>query len=350
MIGLDARAARAAWTVFLLGLGLYLTYTIRHTLLIFVAALLFAYLLSPVVDLVDRRALRERSRNISLAVVYLVLLAVLVTLGAIIGSAVVDQAPNFARKLPDLVASLNQPSAWPLPSWLESRRADLIAAVQWQLQEHGSDLVTLARKVGLQVLGIVADLPFLVLVPILSFFLLKDGSKLRRSLLEEWTEGETRAMWAGILRDVHLLLLQYMRAIVILCVLTFFAYMLFFLITGVPYPLLLAAIAGSLEFIPFVGPLTAAVILIAVAAFSGYPHVLWLVIFFLAYRLFQDYVAQPYLMSSGIELHPLLVIFGVLGGEQIGGIPGMFLSIPVLATLRVILVRLRRPAQAAALP
>jgi predicted PurR-regulated permease PerM len=55
--------------------------------------------------------------------------------------------------------------------------------------------------------------------------------------------------------------------------------------------------------------------------------------------LIQDYVLQPYLMSSGVALHPLLVIFGVLAGEQVGGVPGMFLSIPVLATLRVIYVR-----------
>ena len=60
----------------------------------------------------------------------------------------------------------------------------------------------------------------------------------------------------------------------------------------------------------------------------------------IVYRIFQDYVLQPYLMSSGVALHPLLVIFGVLAGEQVGGVAGMFLSIPALATLRVVYVRL----------
>jgi predicted PurR-regulated permease PerM len=58
--------------------------------------------------------------------------------------------------------------------------------------------------------------------------------------------------------------------------------------------------------------------------------------------LFQDYVLSPQLLSSGIEIHPLLVLFGVLAGEQVAGIPGMFFSVPVIAALRIVIVRLRR--------
>jgi predicted PurR-regulated permease PerM len=65
------------------------------------------------------------------------------------------------------------------------------------------------------------------------------------------------------------------------------------------------------------------------------------VIFWAAFRVFQDYVLNPYLMSAGIELHPLLVLFGVLAGEKIGGIAGMFFSIPAIAILRVVYDRLK---------
>jgi predicted PurR-regulated permease PerM len=350
MTGFDARAARAAWTVFVLGLGIYLAYVIRRTILIFIAAVLFAYLLSPLVDLVDRLFPRERSRNISLAVVYLILLAVLVSLGGLMGSTIAEQAANLAKKFPDLVEHFNQPSTWPLPKWLESRRSELVTVVQSQLAAHSKDFISVGQKAGLEILKVVADVPFLVLVPILSFFILKDGARLRRQALDEWTHGQTRELLAEILRDVHVLMLQYMRAIVILCVLTFVAYMIFFLVMGVPYALLLAAIGGSLEFIPFLGPLSAAVIIILVSLFSGYTNVLWLVLFFLAWRMCQDYVVSPYLMSEGIELHPLLVILGILAGEQIGGIPGMFLSIPVLAILRVLVLRLSQSPSPVTVP
>ena len=65
-------------------------------------------------------------------------------------------------------------------------------------------------------------------------------------------------------------------------------------------------------------------------------------IFLIVYRLFQDYVLSPYLLSAGVALHPLLVLFGVLAGEQVAGVPGMFFSVPVIAALRIIIVRMRR--------
>jgi predicted PurR-regulated permease PerM len=52
-------------------------------------------------------------------------------------------------------------------------------------------------------------------------------------------------------------------------------------------------------------------------------------------------------MSSGVKIHPMLVLFGVLAGEQIAGIPGMFFSVPAMAALRLIVVRLRRRRSAA---
>jgi predicted PurR-regulated permease PerM len=79
-----------------------------------------------------------------------------------------------------------------------------------------------------------------------------------------------------------------------------------------------------------------------VAGLSGYDHLFWIVIFIIAFRLFQDYVVSPYLLSSGTELHPLVVIFGVLAGGQLAGIAGTFLSVPVMATLRIIFRQLTK--------
>ena len=148
-------------------------------------------------------------------------------------------------------------------------------------------------------------------------------------------------MLVRILNDLHLVLAKYMRALILLSVAAFIAYFVFFSVIGVPYGALLAAIAAPLEFIPVLGPAVASVSIIVVCALTGFPHVFWVVVFLVLYRLVQDYVLSPYLMSEGVELHPLLVIFGVLAGEQVGGVPGMFLSVPILAIARVIFMRLR---------
>ncbi len=127
-----------------------------------------------------------------------------------------------------------------------------------------------------------------------------------------------------------------MRALLFLCCATFVSFSIVFSAMGLPYALLLAAIAFPLEFVPMVGPLTAAVIIIAVSVVTGYEHVVWLIVYLGLYRLFQDYVLSPHLMSKGVELHPLLIVFGVFAGGEIGGVAGVFLSVPTLALMRLL--------------
>ncbi len=144
-----------------------------------------------------------------------------------------------------------------------------------------------------------------------------------------------------ILDDIHEVLRNYIRALVFLSIASFCAWAIFLSVLGYPYELLLAGVSAILEFIPVIGPAAALAILLAVCLVTGTGGLLWIVIFWASFRVFQDYVLNPYLMSSGIEIHPLLVLFGVLAGDAIGGVPGMFFSVPVLAILRLIFVRMR---------
>ena len=121
----------------------------------------------------------------------------------------------------------------------------------------------------------------IVLVPILSFFFLKDGVRIREALVDRTTEGQSTLLLDEILDDVHLLLGHYMRALVILACATFVSYMLFLQGTGGQYAVLLGGIAGLLEFIPVVGPLAAVLVIIVVEVLSGYNHVIALIIFIL---------------------------------------------------------------------
>jgi len=135
-------------------------------------------------------------------------------------------------------------------------------------------------------------------------------------------------------------LAHYMRAILLLSLATFAAFSIFFTILGIPYSFLLAALAATLEFIPMIGPLSAGAVIVLVTAVSGGP-VVSSVVFLLVFRVFQDYVLSPHLMRSGMELHPLFVLFGVFAGAEIAGIPGAFLSVPTLALVRIVYRRNR---------
>jgi predicted PurR-regulated permease PerM len=338
MLGFDAKVARYVWTVILVLLMVYLVYLLGQTLFIFTVAVLFAYLLWPVVNFLDKR-LPGRSKAPSLTIVYLLLIAVLIVIGVAVGSRIVAQAYAFSAKIPDLIKKLDHPIA---PGEYPGIGMKIIAEVQKQVVEHSRDLIVPLSNAIFSVMSHVEVILFVVLVPILSFFFLKDGRAMLSSFLDSIPQGRNRGMLEDITNDLHLLLVQYMRALVLLGLAASIAYGVFLSLIGIPYGLLLGAVAFPFEFVPIVGPLTSSVIILLVAGLSGYNHLLWIVIFLIVFRLFQDYVLSPYLLSAGTELHPLVVIFGVLAGGQIAGIAGTFLSVPVMATLRIIFRQLTK--------
>jgi predicted PurR-regulated permease PerM len=180
----------------------------------------------------------------------------------------------------------------------------------------------------------------LFIIPILSFLILKDGRLIRDAILEIF-DGNGHA--EGFLTDAHKLLLEYMRALLYLCLATLISFTIALNLMHVRYANLLGLIAFMLEFIPLAGPLASAVIIIGFSEFNHYDHVPWIIAFLLAYRLFQDYVLSPHLMKKGVKLDPLLILFGIFAGGEIGNVSGIFLSVPLLALMRLMFYELRKP-------
>jgi predicted PurR-regulated permease PerM len=84
---------------------------------------------------------------------------------------------------------------------------------------------------------------------------------------------------------------------------------------------------------------------VGVALLMGYKHWLVLILVLGIWRLIQDYVSSPRIMGQSMELHPLAAIFGVMAGGEVAGILGIFLSIPVMASLRIVFRRWRLYAE-----
>lgn len=343
MLGIDRSAARYTWTAALVLLFLWLVYLLRTTIFVFTLALLFAYLLSPLVNLLDRAIPRKRTRPLALGLAYVIFLGVTVLIGFQIGNRVAEQARGFNRRLPDMLAELQQPTP-AVPGAVNSGKERLVANFRAEFARRSNDLVNTLPQTSLRFLSVASDLIYVVIVPVLGFFFLKDGDLIRAHVLSLVEAGPLRTLADSLMDDIHLLLAHYMRALVILSLATFTAYSIFFTIMGVPFGILLAVIAMALEFIPTIGPATAAIAIIAVAAFAG-SHLLGVIIFVVAYRMFQDYFFSPHLMGQGVELHPLVVLFGVFGGAEVAGVAGSFLSVPVLAMARIFYLRLRRARQ-----
>jgi len=249
MLGFDRRAARVTWTVALVVLLLVLIYLVRQTLFVFTLAVLFAYLLAPLVNFLDRVLPASRTRTPALALAYVMVVAILVIAIMQIGARVVDEANTLIKVFPDMLAKWQAPTPG-APESVNSIKEQILARVREQIMEGTTSILSALPKAGLKVLSVATHLIDVIIVPILSFFFLKDGRRIRDHAVELFADGPKRVLLEDLLADVNLLLAQYMRALLTLCMATFITYGIFFSIIRVPYAILLAALAFALECIP----------------------------------------------------------------------------------------------------
>jgi predicted PurR-regulated permease PerM len=346
-------------------------HALTGVLLVVVLAIFFAYLISPLIELV-RKGLARRGREgeplllprtAAIAVVYVVIFGSL-GLGAWVLtprvgtqlSEITQQAPGYitnaqqrADRLNRALSELNLPK-----SVTDTANKNISAAI-----ENASRYVT--GEGFSSAMNFLGYLPYVILIPILAFFFLKDAESFRHSALMMLPKGRIR--WRGdeLFQDINSTLAAYIRAQLISCLLIGIICTVGFYVFGVRYALVLGLVAGMFEFIPLLGPVVVAVLAGTVASFDTMSKALAILVFLGVLRIVQDYVLYPRIIGSGIHLHPLAVILAILAGHELAGVAGIFLAIPVIAVLTVtyrhwlehrgssgIVAELLRPAEAPA--
>lgn len=339
MLGLDARAARITWTVLLIVGFLATLYALRQVIFLLLLSLFFAYLLLPVINFADRLRPRRVSRNLTLVTVYLAVLGLVGLALTALSGRVAEQAIRLQEQLPNLQAYAERYLSGSLDTFGPIQR-NIVQFLREQLSASGEAILPSLRSFGLKAMTAVGGALVYLVVPVFSLFFLIEGAELRESVLRVLPEGAGRFA-RRVTEDIDVFLGAYIRSLLMLAAATFVLSLAVLTTLGVPYALLLASFCACLEVIPVIGPLISAVTAITVAAFSGYDHVAWVVIYFVVLRIFQDYVLQPRVFSQGVKLNPLLILIGVFCGEQLGGVAGIFLSIPVIAVVKILFERLQ---------
>jgi predicted PurR-regulated permease PerM len=273
------------------------------------------------------------------------LLILVVTFFSFVGPQVARQAQRLSESLPALLTKVSSGDIAEQFGQEHGWSRNTIEPAKKFLQNHKSELTDLAQRAGLKVAELAQQSWLLVVVPILAAFFLKDGRLFKEVLLSFVNTRPQREFLDGVLGDLNQMLAHFIRAQLTLAALSWLAYIAFLGGMRVPYALVLGTAGGIMEFIPVVGPLVAGLLIIGVALLMSYPHWLLLVVFLLAWRMVQDYVVSPRIMGKSMELHPLAAIFGVLAGGEMAGVLGVYLSIPVMASLRIVWRRWRLYAE-----
>jgi len=339
---IDARTTRVLFTALLFALAVGFLYIARRTLIAFLFAILFAYLIDPLVSRTERLV---RGRGRAIAIIYILLIALLITFFFFVGPNIGHEAQRLSEALPAL---LERVGSGQIAEQIGLERGWSLRTIQQAksfLAGHRDDLLHVAQRVGLRVAEVARQSYLLILVPILAAFFLKDGRSFSRVLLALVTVRPQREFMEGVLGDLNQMLAHFIRAQLTLAALSLLVYTAFLGLAKVPYALVLGTAGGMMEFIPVVGPLTAAILIVGISLLLSYPHWILLLLFLGAWQLIQDYVVSPRIMGKSMELHPLAAIFGVLAGGEIAGVLGIYLSIPVMASLRIVWRRWRLYAE-----
>ncbi|HEV2117231.1 MAG TPA: AI-2E family transporter [Terriglobales bacterium] len=334
----DTRTARVLFTALLFVAGLALVYLTRHTLILFLFAIFFAYLVEPLVSQTVRWV---RTRTRAIAVIYLGLAILLTLFFSFIGPRIGHEAQRLTQNLPALLGNI---SSGQIAIQIGKERGwsfDTQLQVKAFLASHSEEIGQLASRAGLRLATLAQNIWWLILIPILAVFFLRDGRTFTDVVLMMIGSRPQREFVEGVINDLNDMLAHFIRAQLTLAALALLVYVVFLGIMRVPYALVLGTAGGILEFIPVVGPFVAAVLILGVALLMSYQHLFLLALFLGVWRLVQDYVTLPRIMGETMQLHPLAAIFGVLAGAEIAGVIGVFLSIPVMASLRIVWQRWR---------
>jgi len=333
----DRRTASVLNTIVLFALVAGLIYGARRILVVFLFAVLFAYLLEPLVSLVQRRSSLSRgSRSFAILQVYLILLLIIIGVLWGIGPRVADDGRKLTAALPGL---LDQMSSGKIVMQLGGKHGwslDTQTRLQQFFAAHRGGIIAWASDFGSRAAMLLTNTVWLIVIPILAIFFLRDARGFADSVIQIAERSQQRLFLSRIVEDLNLMLAGYIRAQIILAGLSLVVYSVVLLLLRVPYAIILGLLGGAMEFIPVAGPLVAALVIFGVAFLTGYHHLVLIALFLALWRLVQDYVNSPRIMGDKLELHPLAALFAILAGAEIAGVIGVYLSIPIMAALRIL--------------
>ncbi len=330
---------RWQWLVVALVSGA-LIYLLAPVLTPFAVAALFAYLGDPLVDRLERLRL---SRTLAVSVVFAVWLLVLTLVLLLLVPYVERQIDSFIRQLPVWFAWFQQQAA----PWLEARfgitldlpdPAQLLGVLQEHWKEAGGAAATIVSRVSRSGFAIVAWLAHLVLIPVVTFYLLRDWDLLV-ARVHELVPRKGEPVIARLARESDDVLGAFLRGQLSVMIVLGALYAIGLWAVGIDVGPLIGMLAGLISFVPYLGAIFGVLmgVIAALVQHHDWLHVVLVLIVFGVGHLIEGYVLVPRLIGNKIGLHPVAVMFAILAGGELFGFLGVLLALPLAAVAMVLL-------------
>jgi len=325
--------------VLIVGAMLYVT---RAALFPYLFGLVIAYLMLPLVNLLDRhmpRLLREHklARPLAILLVYFAGIAIVIGVIAFIVPIIGEQAEALWENREALVATASDL----VTELLDRYRRDVPVNFQQALEEYLSKLPgkigdILQSGLGRTISAVTSTISFVlgfIVIPFWLFYILNDQAKVSAGLLtlipQRW-EADVR----NLVRITDDIFSAYIRGQLLLCLFVGVMATVGLMLIDVPYALVLGLVAGVLELIPYIGPLLGAVPGVIVAVLVSWPTAGRAIVVFFVIQQVENLLLVPRISGRSVRLHPALVMAVLVVGNEAAGLWGMLLAVPVTALIR----------------
>jgi len=324
----------------LMSLLVFALFKLGAVLLPFGLAAAIAYGLNPLVTYFEMRGIR---RQRAVMIVYLALVCLFVTLAFLGISAAIQSASNFGVELPVYVRrvrDLGVQNVALLERWPVLSHGNVGTWLHQQIDQGAHTwLVTAMQKVPSAVsLHVLPLLEMSLLVPFLVFFFMLDGPAFLDKLLD-FVPARYVEMTLNIIVEINYSLGNYLRGIMLQsCFMGFFAGIGYWLM-GLHYAVYIAVWVSLTSFIPYLGPLSAAVAgsLVALVQWGTLGSLVKVLMVYGAIRMLDDWLIQPLILRRAVDIHPLLLVFTLMAGASLGGFWGLFFGVPIACMLKVLI-------------
>lgn len=313
-----------------------------------VSAAMLAYLLNPIITFLSARL--RWPRALAAALIYLAL--VLLLLGSLTGASIylVNQVAGLSvnveqiiRDLPDRINQLIHSQINVFGFALDLAQFDF-SAIYDQIASSIQPALSRAGTIVGQAASSTAEfLGWTVIVMFISFYIVKDMPNFRNLIGRAAADPGYQDDVTQLIREFQHVWDAFLRGQLTLAIVIWLIVWVGLTILGVRYAFVLALLSGMLEFVPTIGPLIAGAVAVGVALFQdsnwfGFSPLIYALIvtaFFIIVQQIENNLLVPRIIGEHLDLHPVLIMIGAIMGASLGGILGLLLAAPVLATLKL---------------
>ncbi|HYN88918.1 MAG TPA: AI-2E family transporter [Ardenticatenaceae bacterium] len=314
----------------------------RGALFPFFLGLVVAYLLVPLVNRIQGampESFREHAlaRPVAIILVYLAGLALVAGFFAFLVPLVGRQISLLVRAAPTLYRQAQILVNQALEAWQLYLTPDLQRIVQDAVQRIGPGVLATVQRGALATIGLLTNtvswMLGLLVIPFWLFFVLNDSGKVRQSVLN-LLPPELRADAEALRIIVDRVLGAYVRGQLVLALSVGVMATVGLMLIGVDFSLLLGIVAGVFEIFPFIGPILGAIPAIIVTALQDPGQLPWVILLFVAIQQIENVLLVPKINGEAVALHPALIMVVLVVGQQLLGVVGMLIAVPLTAVLR----------------